>query len=164
MADISKITPPGSQTTYNLKDTTAREQAEENKNNILMSIVDGFLQKNFAPTATLTATGGNSDAASISNLKAGETYVVTFSASGAGQFYFAAGQNVQTLPNFTDGQSYSQEVTLTHDFTTYRIYSGTTAAITNIMITPKAVYDISSSYVPYAMSNVEITDWINNHS
>ena len=26
MADISKITPPGSQTTYNLKDATAREQ------------------------------------------------------------------------------------------------------------------------------------------
>lgn len=35
MADISKITPPGSQTTYNLKDATAREQAAENKNNIL---------------------------------------------------------------------------------------------------------------------------------
>ena len=35
MADISKITPPGSQTTYNLKDSTAREQAAENKNNIL---------------------------------------------------------------------------------------------------------------------------------
>lgn len=34
MADISKITPPGSQTTYNLKDATAREQAAENKNNI----------------------------------------------------------------------------------------------------------------------------------
>lgn len=34
MADISKITPLGSQTTYNLKDATAREQAEENKNNI----------------------------------------------------------------------------------------------------------------------------------
>ena len=34
MADISKITPLGSQTTYNLKDATAREQAAENKNNI----------------------------------------------------------------------------------------------------------------------------------
>lgn len=34
MADISKITPPGSQTTYNLKDITAREQAAKNKNNI----------------------------------------------------------------------------------------------------------------------------------
>lgn len=34
MADISKITPPGSQTTYNLKDAAAREQAAENKNNI----------------------------------------------------------------------------------------------------------------------------------
>lgn len=35
MADISKIIPPGSQTTYNLKDAAAREQAAENKNNIL---------------------------------------------------------------------------------------------------------------------------------
>ena len=132
--------------------------------NILIGIVDGFLQKNYAPTATLTATGGNSGAVNISNLKAGETYVVTFTASGAGQFYFAAGSYTQGLPNFTDGQSYVQEVTLERDFTTYRLYSGTTATITNIMITPKAVYDISSAYVPYSMSNVEITAWINAHS
>lgn len=46
MADISKITPPGSQTTYNLKDATAREQVAENKNNISLNKTD--IYNNFA--------------------------------------------------------------------------------------------------------------------
>lgn len=62
MADISKITPPGSQTTYNLKDATAREQAAENKNNILSKIgASDYATQNTGGTVRVWTTTDGTD-------------------------------------------------------------------------------------------------------
>ena len=69
MADISKITPPGSQTTYNLKDAAAREQAEENKNNILSKIgaSDYATQSTGGTVRVWTTTSGGETTLHIAN-------------------------------------------------------------------------------------------------
>lgn len=164
MADISKITPPGSQTTYNLKDATAREQAAENKNNILFSVQSGV--KNFCPTKSSENTTGNKwvigkkvDNTESINLPIGSyIFTATSTSTGSGQcqikLKFDDG-TTQNLPSFDFGASMTLTFMTSKKVVGYGIYANPAPVVfDNMMIRPSFT---DSIYDDYAMTNAELT-------
>ena len=156
MADISKITPPGSQTTYNLKDATAREQANWNINNGV---------KNLAPYNNGTE---NAPLKIPCNFKNGESYIVSWSSitststSDSSRIAFMSGDNtVSNVYYVSHGVAGSTTLTLTADCDSLWVYAGSTyesnktVTVSNLMVRPTSIVD--STYEPYALPNTKIT-------
>ena len=156
MADISKITPPGSQTTYNLKDATAREQSNWNTNNGV---------KNLAPYNNGTA---DSPIKISCNFKSGESYILSWnsitstSSSDSSRICFMNGEStVSNIYYATHGVAGSTTLTLTAVCDSLWVYAGSTyeanktVTVSNLMVRPTSIVD--STYEPYALPNTKIT-------
>lgn len=157
MADISKITPLGSQTTYNLKDATAREQA--------LIVADQTTQYNYAIAASIEKTSASPTSTPYNDIviPAGEYHLeFDYNTSAASQFIIAKGHYttlVNVLPYIPQGTGhYTTTVTLSENASAYYWYCDGTGTLSNIMIMPKSLYDSGfTDYQPYALPNTKIT-------
>lgn len=177
MADISKITPPGSQTTYNLKDATAREQANWNANNGVKNLlrVDKLYTSNSnGVTYTLNSDGSitaNGTATSLSYITLGYNdseiraddlcngnYVLSGCPSGGdfntGYSLYAAKGNYIRVD--TGSGVLLTSTSETDVKVVIRVASGVTINKTfKPMIRPAFIED--TTFEPYALPNTKIT-------
>lgn len=155
MADVTKITLPDG-TTKDIKDATARTQANWNTNNGV---------KNLAPYNNGTE---NSPLKIPCNFKNGESYTVSWSSitststSDSSRIAFMSGDNiVSNIYYASHSVAGSATLTLTADCDSLWVYAGSiyeankTVTISNFMVRPTSIVD--STYEPYALPNTKIT-------
>lgn len=164
LGDISKIKLPNGNV-VNIKDATAREQAAENKNNILSSYSNGYLQSyNLYPYGTLTGSG-SLKTVNIS-LPAG-TYKISWKANRNDRstvMTFKSGGTTVAQDGFTNSTSKQiKTVTLSTAVDSVEVYSNDIVILSDIMIIDGTMAD-STPYRAYTMSNAEITAWILSQS
>lgn len=171
MADISKITPPGSQTTYNLKDATAREQANWNTNNGVKNLLKNNAVSTVNNTVTFTVNNDKSIRvqgkpssgiseivlSDLSELVDGQTYKLygnQFTKHTSFQIVGGTGiSNIYATPEGTEWTfiraNYTRAVVRQDNEAT------TTDATIYPMITIPTITD--STYQPYSLPNTKIT-------
>lgn len=159
MADISKITPPGSQTTYNLKDATAREQA--------LIAADQTTQYNYSSVSSMSGTSGFTSTYYFdrpiptgtyrlvcTNVRTDTSKQCQFQVVGAN----ASEQYTNLSPTISTANYATNEFTTTFDLYGIKVYCNTPIEITNLAIIPKALYDAGfTDYQPYSLPNTKIT-------
>ena len=150
MADVTKITLPNG-TTKDIKDATARAQANWNTNNGV---------KNLSPISGGTVASVGRVAKMPCNIPAG-TYVmgwVSTATSGSAVITFYKNGTQIAQGGFTNSTSYSTtSITLTDTANEIELYTNTANTISDVMICPKSLYDADSTYESYALPNTKIT-------
>lgn len=150
LGDISKINLPNGNV-VNIKDTTARAQANWNTNNGV---------KNLSPISGGTVASVGRVAKMPCNIPAG-TYVmgwVSTATSGSSVITFYKNGTQIAQGGFTNSTSYSTtSITLTDTANEIELYTNTANTISNVMICPKSLYDADTTYEPYALPNTKIT-------
>lgn len=172
MADISKITPPGSQTTYNLKDATAREQvAVLEELNGAKNLLDINLTNQAGGNATCTDNGDGSititPAAGSSafvvrladnmGLPAGD-YVLSINTPIGANNYITARDSGGGQTAIT-GATQTSVVLNNKAITQIYIYLENPQSVTlRPMLCSKAAWDAGfTDYQPYSLPNTKIT-------
>lgn len=162
LGDISKIKLPNGNV-VNIKDATARAQANWNTNNGV---------KNFATENNFSYTGYYKDVPVDGSLTGNVTvYIgnITSTDTDANKcaVLFMYTDDMSSLIHLVNrGTSSSFSANLEANvLKSIRIYpsdnyvhsSGDTVTVTNLMVCPKSLYDADSTYEPYALPNTKIT-------
>lgn len=177
MADISKITPLGSQTTYNLKDATAREQ--------VLIVADQTTQYNLLPITKIetsqagnltiaesggiitingTQSGGIAAVGIPFTIKAGQYYVQGCPSGGSDSTYRVDIRTSIGGALYSNDYDYGTGFLLTVSTDTTLVYNIrlNNSTYNNIKVKPmimtKALHDSGfTDFQPYALPNTKIT-------
>ena len=155
----------------NSSDLTDEETARTNADNkiiaALVSILDSTGAKN--RLSVNSGTTGSGYGYFVENLPINlppGTYIAKMTRDTSGQLNLvlrdASNNELVRIAKTSGVTNFEEEFTITGTAAKVSVYVGYSVTITDAMICSKAAYEISSAYVPYAPTNAELYNMINN--
>ena len=155
----------------NASDLTDEETARTNADNKIIAALASILDSTGAKNrlSVNSGTTGSGYGYFVENLPINlppGTYIAKMTRDTSGQLNLvlrdASNNELVRIAKTSGVTNFEEEFTITGTAAKVSVYVGYSVTITDAMICSKAAYEISSAYVPYAPTNAELYNMINN--